>query len=280
MSTLTCLHCGAGTNGVVLCTPCQHTARKALANLANYHADLFNLPAQSFGSTRSNKVSDPTGNSVAVMSAASPIEDAAAEAKTMLVTWVRALIDDRPQVYAPIDTVAALTHLLGQQMRTIATLGWAGDLLRDLLTHERKLRRVIEANKGKWYAGPCGKVLDEETGAYCTRVLYADPADSQVRCPVCRTTWPVTERRHILLNQARDKVTNVASIARACAVLLGDGTSQAKLERRIQNWVDRGKLERQDSLDLDGRVRKVYRVGDVLDLLNGDATRRAEGRSA
>lgn len=275
MSNLTCLHCGA-PSGVVLCARCQHTAGRALDNLAVYHEDLFNLPAQAFGVRRSNGISDPTGTVVATVPTANSIEDAAAATRTMLVAWVRALVDDRPGVRWPADNVAAMTKLLGQQLRSIATLEWAGRFVTEVTEHERRLRRVVEANKGRWYAGVCGTVLDTESGVFCTRVLYADPEAADVRCPVCRTSWPVVERRKILLDLARDQETSVATIARAVVVLHGQQVSQAKLERRIQNWIDRGLIERRGSRDIDGRLRKVYRVGDVLDML--DTT--SAGRSA
>lgn len=267
MSTLTCQHCTAPTEGVVLCARCLRTAGTALDKLASYYADLFSLPARSAGVRRSHRVADPTGSAVSLASVSDPIEDAAAATKAMLVGWVRVLLDDRPQLHAPADNVQAMTRLLAQQLRSIATLGWAGEFLREVLALELRLRRIVETNKGRWYAGVCGMVTDPESGAFCTRVLYADPEQSQVRCPVCRTSWPVAERRRILLDLARDEVTNVSSIARACAVLLGEEASQAKLERRIQNWIDRGAIERRGHLDIDGRVRKVYRVGDVLDML-------------
>lgn len=276
MSNLICLFCGAvSTNGVVLCSRCQHTAGRALVNVASYHADLFTLPAQAFGQRRSNRVSDPTGSAVAYVPTSNPIEDAAAATKSTLVTWVRTLIDDRPGVRWPADNVDAMAKLLGQQLRSIATLEWAGEFVADVTKIERTLRRVVEANKGRWYAGVCGTVLDPELGTYCTRVLYADPDAADVRCPVCRTSWPVVERRRILLDLARDEVTNVATIARAIGVLFDGETSQAKLERRIQNWIDRGDIERRGSLDIDGRVRKVYRVGDVLDMLTSSKVRRS-----
>ncbi len=109
---------------------------------------------------------------------------------------------------------------------------------------------------------------------FCTRVLYADPDSDYVRCPVCRTSWPVKERRAVLLTEARDVETNVATIARALVSLLDDEPSQARLQDRIQKWADRGKIERRGHLDTDGRVRKTYRLGDVLDTLMSDRDRR------
>lgn len=271
MTDLTCQKCTAATNGVVLCSRCQHTARRALFNVAAYHADLFTLPAQSFGVRRANRVADPTGSAVSLASGTDPIEDAADSTKTMLTGWLRRVVDTKPSAFMPNqDTVDVLAKVLTQQLPHIATLDWAGQFVRELLALELRLRRIVEANKGRWYAGVCGTITDPETGAYCTRVLYADPDEDFVRCPVCRTTWPVKDRRQILLEQARDVETNIAVIARAALALLDGEPSAARLEARIQKWADRGKLERRGHVDLDGHVRKVYRVGDVLDLLLTD----------
>lgn len=285
MSTLNCRHCSApSTNGVVLCARCQTTARKALSNISAYHADLFSLPGRVFGVRGGSRISDPTG-SAAALSVRDQIDDEAAATKSSLVVWMRRLVRDHHRAFYPTeDTVDALTRVLVQQLRSIATMEWAGEFIADVLGIEKRLRKTVESNKGLWYAGVCGKVLDPdadpETAEFCTRVLYADPDKDRVFCPVCRTTWPVIERRRILLGAARDEVTNVATIARACAVLLGDQTSQAKLERRIQNWIDRGLIERRGSRDVDGRLRKVYRLGDVLDMLTDTLSGATGGRSA
>lgn len=273
---LICGHCGHPAD-MALCVSCQHTTRKALANITAYHRDLFSLPGRVFGVRRTGGISDPTGSSAARGDIRDVVDDEAAATKSALVGWIRMLIDDRPEAYYPTeDTVEAIARVLVQQLRSIATLAWAGEFTTDVLRIERRLRKTVESNKGLWYAGPCGTVTDPETGKFCARVLYADPDKDTVRCPVCRTTWPVIERRRILLNAARDEVTNVATIARACLVLLGEETSLAKLERRIQNWIDRGLIERQGARDVDGRLRKVYRLGDVLDMLMSAKT----GRSA
>ncbi len=276
-----CQHCTADTAGQQLCTRCQTTTRRALFNIAAYHADLFNLPARAAGLRRSSQISDPTGSAISRAASSDPIEDAAAEAKTTLTRWMRRLVHARPQAFMPRDeSVDALARVLTQQLTAIASQPWAGDCVRDLLAIELRLRRIVEANKGRWYAGVCGTITDDTTGAFCPRVLYADPDKATVRCPACHTTWPVRERRLILLEQARDVETNIAVIARAALTLIDGEPSAAKLERRIQNWADRGKLTRRGHVDLDGHVRKVYRVGDVLDLLLDARTAATKGRNA
>jgi hypothetical protein len=283
-SGLICLRCGAQTNGIVLCQGCQRTSQHALRNIASYHSELFSLPNLPTTERRARRVADPTGNAAGQDKAApNAIEEAAAGTKVMLAGWVRQLVSDRPQLrYPESESVTDLANLLSEQMRTIALLDWAGDLSRQLMKFEFDLRKLVAANKGRWYAGVCGATLDpdadpeDENTEFCTRVLYADPGTSSVRCPACRMTWPVKERRRLLLEMARETETNVATIARAAIALLDNQPSQARVERRIQNWIDRGKLERRGHIDVDGKVRKTYRLGDVLDLLLDERATRPQ----
>lgn len=277
MSATACLHCTAPTEGAALCTRCQHTVLRALGNLSGYHRDLFNLAPPPPGIRHRAERPDPTGGTVARLGGTDPVEDLAARTHLVLVTWMRALIEDRPGVTWPRDEVPAIALRLGQHLRSIATLEWAGEFARQIVRLELDLRRFIERHRERWYAGVCGWIEDPERPEdFCTRVLYADPDSDTVRCPLCRTSWPVAHRREVLLTEARNVETNVATIARALVTLLDNEPSQARLERRIQNWVDRGRLERRGHLDTDGRVRKTYRLGDVLDILmNADQVRGA-----
>lgn len=268
----TCQGCTAATEGATLCARCSRTAERALVNVAGYCRDLLAMPASTGGVRRQREqVADPTGNHVTSTST-DPIEDAADRTKSVLEGWVRRLLLAKPALRYPADdTVDGLAKLLGQQLRAIAGRTWAGDFFREVTKLEGDLRRLLAGRRGRRYAGVCGKLLDPEaepeTGEFCTQVLYADPDADQVRCPVCRTTWPIAERRRILLDLARKQETNVATIAGALVALLDNQPSQSRLERRIQNWIDRGKLERRGHVDIDGKVRKIYRLGDVLDLL-------------
>jgi hypothetical protein len=274
MTSTTCQGCTAATEGTTLCARCTHTAERALANLAGYYLDLIALPATTPGVRRAHQVSDPTGNGAAGRPA-DPIEEAADRAKDTLDRWVRRLLLARPYLHYPSDEdVEPLARLLAQQVRAISTTRWAGEFFREVTQLEVQLRRLLATRRGRRYAGVCGNVLDEGTGDFCTQVLYADPDSDQVRCSACRMTWPLAERREILLALARDQETNVATIARALVALLDDQPSQSKLERRIQNWIDRDKLERRGHVDIDGKVRKTYRLGDVLDLLLEDRDTR------
>lgn len=274
---MTCQHCDAKTtNGLALCDRCQYTLARACENIRSYHADLFTIAPPPSGVRRRGEETDPTGSAVLRLNASDPAEDLADRARNALSTWVRCLLEDRPQLRAPANTVEAMARLLAGRSATIATLPYAGEIARELTRLEWDMRRFIEANKQRWYAGVCGHIEDPDAPeAYCTRVLYADPEADFVRCPVCRTTWPVKARRAVLLEEARNVETNVATIARALATLLDDQPSVATLQARIQKWCDRGVIDRRGHLDFDGRVRKTYRLGDVLDTLLSGGPRRS-----
>ena len=276
MASSTCACTAPLADGVVLCPRCQRTVQRALGNVVSYHADLYTLAPPPAGVRRRGDSVDPTGSAVARMSTSDPVEDLAARTRNTLVSRVRELIDDRPGVTWPANTVEAMAQRLAQHVRSIATCAWAEDFRREIVRLEIDLRSFIERNKERWYAGVCGWIADPEApDQFCSRVLYADPDKAHVRCPVCQTTWPVAERREILLNEARNVETNVATIARSLVALLDNEPSQARLEKKINKWIERGKLERRGHVDTDGRVRKIYRLGDVLDLLIGEGTARS-----
>lgn len=266
---MSCQHCTAETtNGLALCGRCQRTLARALGNVTSYHSDLFTLAPPPAGVRRNGDTKDPTGSMVARLGTSDPVGDLADRARNTLSTWVRALVEDRPGVTWPGNSVSAMAQRLSQHLRSIATVSWAGEFAREVIRLELDLRRFVEANKERWYAGVCGWINDPSTPeVFCTRVLYADPDQERVRCPICQTSWPVAERRAILLDEARNVETNVATIARALVTLLDGEPSQARLERKINKWIERGRIERRGHVDTDGRIRKTYRLGDVLDLL-------------
>jgi hypothetical protein len=224
----------------------------------------------------------------------------------MLVGWVRVLVDERPQLGYPSDTVKSLAGFLTANLRTIATLEWAGEMVRESLIFEHRLRRIIERSKGQWYAGICSNELEPERphdahsclctchlgldigcdieggcgrelstieAVYCSRDLYAQPGATYVKCPSCRAQWRVAERRHILLEEARDTLLPVTVIARAALTLLDGEPSLARLDARLRKWIERGKLDDYGVRVIAGQPRRVYRMGDVIDTLTREASR-------
>jgi hypothetical protein len=312
MTTTTCQHCPATTTGgAALCPRCLKTVQHALTNIGASYADLDRV---TFGGVRrrGSTASDPTWTRAAAIRL-DPLTAADEVATNALTTWARVLIDDRPQAGTMPRTVPELAIWLSDHLRSISTLGWAGDMARDLLDAERQLKRVTERLRTGNYLGLCGNVIRPEVvhdsrscacschlsellsrdapGAFacdvpggchpdepavpaelCVQPLYAPTHRSAVTC-LCGGTWDVQARRQQLVRAAEDELLPVAGIARLAAVFTGE-VNVAKVEARIRQWAARGKVEVADIQRIDGRPRRVYRVGDVLDLLALDTQNR------
>jgi hypothetical protein len=266
-----CQHCSADTNGVVLCTRCRTTAEVSLGNLAAYHGDLFSLGGEVPRVRRRSGPSDPTGSAASEDRKDTPVEAAAVETTAMLSGWVRILLDDRPQLSCPADSVASMAAFLRQHMRTVVVLEWAGELMREVLRFEHRLHRLVSAKQGSWYAGICGATTGDGPDDWCPQDLFVHPGDRFVRCYGCGAHWSVSERRRQVIEQAREALLPVAVIARAAVTLLDGEPSQQRLEARLRKWVERQELDDYGVRVLDGKPRRVYRLGDVIDRLTREA---------
>lgn len=303
------------TNGLALCPACQKTARRGMENISLYHGDLLGLGRQRVVTRRASGFSDPTGLAASASEREEPNapDIAAYDTRVQLVGWVRALVDDRPQVVMPRNTVEAMAAVLVKRTSTIATLPWAGDYLGGVLGLEQRLHRIVQRSRGYWYAGicsaeispsklhdatsctctchstshfcdmeggSCGPELTTIEGEYCDRDLYAIPGATHVRCPACRTNHSVQARRAILLDEARETLLPLGVIAQVCVTLLDGEPSVERLFKRIDNWIRRGAIEDYGVRVLaDRRAHRVYRLGDVLNTLIGEAAQHKGGRS-
>lgn len=274
---MTCLRCGAQTNGVTLCTRCTTTLDVALEALPDYHAGLFsigNTPPPIRGRRRGEPV-DPTGNAINRRDTDTAVETAAAETTTMLNAWARTLIADRPKLKPPTHNVKAMAGFLRTNLPTIATLPWADDLTRQVLTFERRLKGLATRGQGSWYAGVCYAPLGEAIDDFCPRDLYAHPGETYIRCTGCGAHWSVDDRRNLLIQAGRDRLLPVAVIARVAVALIEGEPSQERLESRLRTWVQRGQLDDYGVrvLIVGQQPRRVYRLGDVLDRLTAELER-------
>lgn len=300
---MTCLHCTAETtNGLTLCGRCQRTADTALTNIAAAYADLALIPTTR-GVRRGSSTPDPTGIAAAHI-VTDPVTEADDAATRTLTTWARVLAAARPRAGRPPRSVSDLAPWLARHTTAIASLPWASDYLHGILRTERQLRKVVErADTGSyvgvcgneiiasrrhdeiscWCAchlggvnadtgepecdvpGGCGREYGEITAETCTEHLYAPRAATLVRCK-CGANWDVRARRQQLVREAEDELAPVAVIAHLAAVFSGE-SSVGTLEARIRKWVQRKDIRHVTTKVIDGRPRKVYRVGDVLDLL-------------
>lgn len=272
-----CLHCGAETsNGLALCDPCRQTLTVSCVNVAAYFADVDRIrPGQRVKVRSAYRSTPPPGSE--------PPRDAIADAldhvATIVYGWCRNLEDDRPGVPTlPASTEARCGWLEAHTM-SIATLEWAGECVREMLDCERMLRRILDKADTGRYAGICGNEMGrteiggEVLAVYCQRHLYGTVGTDWVTCPECGRCWNGEERRSQMRKDASDELAPVRTIARV-VVELTDEPSVERLTRRIEKWVEREQLPDYGVRVLDGRPRRVYRIGDVLRLVAGEVQPR------
>lgn len=269
---LKCLHCTAATNGVVLCKRCRTTLTVSLQNVASYHGGLFSLGGMmSVRAGKRSGTADPTGTTAGAVQVEPAVERMAFETRNHLSTWTRVLLDDRPGLRSPGDTVIETSAFLRTNLRSIATLEWAGEFMRTNLDLERRLHRLISQGQGHWYAGICAARTGPEVDDWCPQDLFVHPGQTYVRCKGCGHSWSVAQRRTQILEQARGTLLPVAVIARAAVSLLDGEPSVQRLEARLRKMVERGQLEIIDVQVFDGRPRRVYQLGEVIDRLTREA---------
>jgi len=286
---MTCRFCDATTtNGLALCERCQRTLSVALVNTAAYYADALRIQPGARVKVRGAYQSAPPPGFTPQRD---PIADTTDYVDAIVVGWVRNLEDDRPNLTrCQGDTVRACGWLEAH-IKTIATLEWAGEVVRELMDCERRLQRLIDRSDTGWYAGVCGNEIGREVigegddaevvEVYCPRNLYGTMGTSWVRCPECGRTWDAAARRDVMIREARDHHAPVSIIARAVVGLLDNETSVQRLANRIDQWVSRGQLHSLGVRVLeDGKPHRVYRIGDVFDLLGRRDTRETDTVSA
>lgn len=124
----------------------------------------------------------------------------------------------------------------------------------DLTAALRQIEHLIDTPAPRIYAGPCN---------VCRQDLYARAGAAQVECLACDMVYDMAQRREYLLECASDRLERAGHIARAVTELGSPISAQ-----RIRTWAGRGQIRSPYS---DPVGRPLYRVGDVLDLLNSDA---------
>lgn len=300
MSAMTCLHCGAEqTNGLALCELCQHYVTTSLPFLAIYFRNLSRWKPGRAGSRPVPASREPSGG---VTAREDKVWDVLDEASNAMTTWARALADDRPgRMAATIERILTfdeercfrlLCALFERRLVTVATLGWAGDFVRDVAEQEATMRQLTERVVPGWYAGGCRQVAGfDETGAAvrCGAATYVVPGLSWVTCGSCGTTTYAADHLPIVLEEARPWVNTPRGIAGALVALLNDETDVERLWERIRRWgrpqsvikdkrtgevkrvIPAGPLHvlsvrRLDS-DGDEIGARMFRLGDVLDQL-------------
>lgn len=279
MTETKCDGCGADqTNGLSLCAHCQQTLREGLVNVSAYYGDVDNIQPGQRVKVRSAYQSTPPPETKA---STDKISDALDHAANIIGGWARNLCDDRPQVGEMPTSVQTVCGWLESYVSSIACLEWGGDCLAEISDVEHMLRRILDKADTGQFAGTCGNELGrEEIGGevypiLCERGLYSTKSSTWVRCPECGRTWDANERRKVMRTQAEDRVAPTRVLARI-AVGMTDEISEERLIRRIEKWVEKERLLSAGSRYLDGRLRKVYRIGDVIRLIEQEQQRKTD----
>lgn len=206
-----------------------------------------------------------------------PYGYAAAEAKwelrSTLTTWA-ALISDQRGLPMPDPDLVPLAVFLRAQVEWLRAQAAGPEAFEELLHTLRNARRVIDRPADKRYAGPCTAevIVIPFVPRACGADLYARNItgtgnDQTVKCRDCGAEYPLAARRDWLLEQAQDRLLPAAEMARAV-----DGLGVQVTFSTIKSWKRRGRLIAHGQLP-DGRP--TYRVGDVIDLVEAEASRRS-----
>jgi hypothetical protein len=272
-----------------VCGACSAGLLRDLTDVPSleYHLDLT--------LTRQTRIDNPeaglTGEALdddvevalAIRRAPLPYDERARSAITMLrtclTTWVRVLIVDEQRA-GPVcrqcsnRSATACAHPSCARIlrcdpppNTLAdTARWLLRQRAALLGHQavseavdgigaaiRQARRAIDRPPATWYAGPCN--VDG-----CVADLYARHGERYITCRVCGGTHSAMLREQWLMKQVADQLGTATEIARALSAFHPGLTPSM-----IRGYAHRGRILDRGS---DEVGRPLYRIGDVIDLLN------------
>lgn len=292
-----CRHCGAETsNGLALCDLCQRFVVSIFEHLPIYFGNLARWRPGRAGSrpVPGSRVlydgetrGDGTGDRI------SDTLDATAN---MLTTRARELVDDRPYLARILDrlvaarasesiteaqAVAWLCKGFERHLTSISTLDWCGDFVRDLSTHEARLRGLTEAYVPGWYAGGCRQLVgfdDDGAAVRCEAGTYVVPGLTWVTCGSCGATTYARDHLEVVLMEARHWVARPMRLAEAVVALVDTEQSVPRLHKRIAKWGEREQIGTVRKTDREGDETgpKSHAFGDVLDMLRREGATRLD----
>lgn len=149
---------------------------------------------------------------------------------------------------------------------------WADDI--DGLRHHPKAAEIvsgigravkdaysaIDRMRDRKYLGRCNY---QKT---CAAELWAKPNASQAKCSECGYVHDIAQRQADLMDVAEDLIVTPLEASR----YIGEFGEMQIGHQRIRNYLDRKRITERPSPD----GVKRFRLGDLLELLRADATRR------
>lgn len=174
--------------------------------------------------------------------------------KAVLVGWVRVLVDEGAHPWPDDDEISCARWLLARTA-TLRTHVAAGEICTEVGEVVACCWRTIDRAPALWFAGPCEQ---------CRRPMYASPGILTIRCvtPGCGSSYDLAERRAYLLDAAREELLTMADMLRVLPQWVGTPLNGSTM----RSWRRRGRMVAR-GISLGGR--ETFRVGDVLDLIEG-----------
>lgn len=177
----------------------------------------------------------------------------------------------------PADTVPAIATYLLIHAEWLCRTDLAGDVCDEIAESAEELRRLVDLPADQWYAGICSAPInDSET---CDRELYATKRRGILTCGKCQARHDIEDRRKFLLSEARTYLVSATEAARAVVMWADSTKGEDTLVKRIHAWDKRGRLQAVQHETRAGRSRPLYRLGDVLGLLEGEMAARAREKA-
>lgn len=301
MTDTTCALCEAATgDAAALCQRCTQDVLAALWGLPERYADLEDTaarldvisddrPAQQLqglhlAKAETDAAGRPFPGTLRPMALpfAPHAADLATACRSTLGSWCRLLAEElHPDAAVgtdlPEDTVEATSTYLVQRVAWWRRQSWGADLASEVLELRAGLEAAVDRREAQMYLGQCRTPLRATQDApggtaavwtgECAEHLYADAGADYATCRNCGAQHEVRSRRAWLLAQADDRLAHAELIAGA---LSGLGVS-VNVDQ-VRGWARRGRM---DQHGVDSLGRKLFRVGDAVDI----ATKLAAGGS-
>lgn len=182
--------------------------------------------------------------------------------REFLLPWVRLVQTRTGAEYRAAVGTPALARGLYNYAAFLTLQPEAAALLEGLQQIVEDVRRIIDVRIEKVFVGSCRSVFnaDGDRQPVCTEHMYAPARNVEFTCGKCGTVHDVKSRQRQAIAASENRVMGPQMIARA---LTRNG--EALNVERLYNWVKRGLLKPAALDPLTGR--KLYRVGDVLDVM-------------
>jgi predicted RNA-binding Zn-ribbon protein involved in translation (DUF1610 family) len=186
--------------------------------------------------------------------------------------WAISIADQRGVDY-PAANPEALSWFLAGQVDWLRAQHAGAEAFDELNAAIRAAERATDRPAERRYAGPCTAMYDPSNDGreqVCGTDLYAREGRDQVACPTCGTEYPLTARREWLRELAAERLLPAAELCRAI-----DGLGRPVSLNTFKSWVKRDQLIPRGHIPgYLGREVAIYRVGDVIALVEAAAARR------